>query len=155
MKSADLYMTFVIIITDTIPDMARSGVSMGYSSPQYRKKDQKIVLRRQSMPSDRLRRLLPQTGYPTACHNFRSHDTFRIGCTDKPETPTPSSTSPHIGGSARAPDDGSRCMYSAKEIFCPRWYRSFTNRSSWSGAPQLAHHHASSYSLRAVAGARP
>ena len=45
MKSADLYMTFVIMLTDTIPDMAmdmaRSGVSMRYFSPRYRKKDQK------------------------------------------------------------------------------------------------------------------
>ena len=30
LKSADLYMTFVIMLTDTIPDMARSGVSMRY-----------------------------------------------------------------------------------------------------------------------------
>ena len=43
MKSADLYMTFVIMLTDTIPDMARSGVSMRYFSPRYRKKDQKNV----------------------------------------------------------------------------------------------------------------
>ena len=41
------------MLTDMIPDMARSGVSMRYFSPRYRKKDQKIVLRRQSMPSVR------------------------------------------------------------------------------------------------------
>jgi hypothetical protein len=34
-------MTFVIMLTDKIPDMARSGVSMRYFSPRYRKKDQK------------------------------------------------------------------------------------------------------------------
>jgi hypothetical protein len=38
-------MTFVIMLTDTIPDMARSGVSMRYPvSPQYRKKDLKTYL---------------------------------------------------------------------------------------------------------------
>jgi hypothetical protein len=43
LKSADsdLYMIFVIMLTDTIPDMARSGVSMRYFSPRYRKKGQK------------------------------------------------------------------------------------------------------------------
>ena len=45
LKFADLYMTFVIMLTDTIPDMARSGVSMRYFSPLYRTKDQKNVLR--------------------------------------------------------------------------------------------------------------
>ena len=33
LKSAHLYITFVIMLTDTIPDMARSGVSMRYFSP--------------------------------------------------------------------------------------------------------------------------
>ena len=33
MKPADLYMTFVIMRTDTIPDMARSVVSMRYFPP--------------------------------------------------------------------------------------------------------------------------
>jgi hypothetical protein len=36
-------MTFVIRLTDTSPDMARSGVNMRYFSPRYRKKDQKNV----------------------------------------------------------------------------------------------------------------
>jgi hypothetical protein len=34
-------MTFVIMLTDRIPDMARFGVSMRYFVPRYRKKDQK------------------------------------------------------------------------------------------------------------------
>jgi hypothetical protein len=29
------------MLADTIPDMARSGISMRYFSPWYRKKDQK------------------------------------------------------------------------------------------------------------------
>jgi hypothetical protein len=41
LKSADLYMRFVIMLTDTVPGLARSGVSMRYFSPRYRKKDQK------------------------------------------------------------------------------------------------------------------
>jgi hypothetical protein len=45
LESADLYMTFVIMLTDTIPDMARSDVSMRYFSPRYRKKYQKNVSR--------------------------------------------------------------------------------------------------------------
>jgi hypothetical protein len=32
-------MTFIIMLTDTIPDMARSGVSMRNFPPRYRKKD--------------------------------------------------------------------------------------------------------------------
>jgi hypothetical protein len=32
-------MTFVIMLTDTIPDMARSVVIMRYFSPRYWKKD--------------------------------------------------------------------------------------------------------------------
>jgi hypothetical protein len=44
LQSADFYticMTFVIMLTNTILDMARSGISMRYFSPRYRKKDQK------------------------------------------------------------------------------------------------------------------
>ena len=56
MKSADLYMTFVIMLTDTIPGMARSGVSMRYFSPRYRKKDQKNVQRFREGGGDNLAR---------------------------------------------------------------------------------------------------
>jgi hypothetical protein len=50
-------MIFVIMRnTDTIPGMARSGVSMTYFSPRYRKKDQKNVQRFREGGGDNLAR---------------------------------------------------------------------------------------------------
>ena len=44
---------FVIMLTDTIPDMARSGFSMRYFHPRYRLKDRQFPFRVRRMPSVR------------------------------------------------------------------------------------------------------